>query len=1461
MSESSLRNIVKENLPLYASYGLIVTILATGLTCIISHKFRTLLLFGWYCFIKPFTPPSKNSKVDSPQTAALESFYQAQAKFYDTTRATLLRGRETSLKLAASHVVKSNNLIWVDVGGGTGYNVEHMNTILPISKHFKAIYVVDLSPSLLEVAQKRFAENGWKNVHCLLADACTFTIPYQSADLITFSYSLSMIPTFHSAIDHVSSMLSKDGVICCVDFGVQSSVTSFGRVNTLGGMTGRHIPWIFRTFWRIWFEADRVFLDPARRDYLEYRFGTLKSLNLYNKKLGNIPYYIWLGCDKDRSPALLHRVNALATESPYLAPKDVLPNEEVAKSKGHEAAVANQAKHLPYPSIYYQKDVYRVYYDELKPEYNQFNNQYIYAFTWEDPTEDAKILNLSSKDTVLAITSAGDNILSYASLPDPPRRIHGVDLNPCQGHLMELKLAAFKSLKREEVWKLFGLGKIEGFTELLVGNLAPHMSSNAFQYWYVNGEKTFGLKGRGLYDTGFSKWALRMARYVFKLFGTSEDVEEMCKATSIEEQRNIWSKKIRPTLFNPVVSGLLIGNPIFLWKALGVPANQATMMGKSVIKYVVDTLDPVISRCLISSENYFYYLCLKGRYSEDNCPEYLTKSVYKKFTGKDSPLDNIRIHTDFLNDVFARLTKGSLTVAVIMDHMDWFDTNGIDADEEISALTQALAPSGKVLLRSAATHPWYIKNFEKQGYRCKPAAIRTSGDSIDRINIGSTYINYGLKGYGFIPGDAVDKYKDTISFGSSVSLQKSSVSVSSGVYSFVTYNLPDRGWNTEGTLNYVPRIHKYDVTFTPLNESDSQNLIWDYSDSILLKDFEGNYMTGLDCNSTIEQNGYTLPAATFLGDGFGHDLNSTTTTTRVCLDPEALNLIEGDIANGFWISDEYGPAMYKFNPEGTLIDFILPPDAIVPYRDGSVSFSADSSPIWESYDTGDPDSGRANNQGFEGCTLSPDGKTLWSLLQSAAIQEGGTKKYYNSNTRMVKYDLSGSTPTLVGEYVLTLPTWDDPTVDADKNPRTAAQSELVYITDELFIVLARDSGRGRGGDETESLFRHADIYSLKDATNIMGLYDEEGDKIASKKGVLVGGITTATHYSFLDYNDNTELNKFGLHNGGDDDYYLLNEKWEGITLIPVECTTDEYFLLTVSDDDFITQNGFMNFGNYPYADSSGLNMYNQALVFKVKLPGLISQDSLPASCLSSSSSSSAAASSSTLASSYAPSTSAASSSSSSSSSLAASSDRASTSTLPKLSTSSLYFSPSTSLSTLLTASTSSVTSAGSSTTEASGILTTVITTAFDSKDTIVTIVCTKTECSIGSETSAVTTESSSAQYTTITTVSDGVTLTITEPCTRTTLDESYTTYTTFLEGATVTITELCSSTVELQTTDVYSVPITSVSTQATIGHSAPAVESSSQVAVSTYEGSGNVLNGGSAAFLGLTFAAAVGVLL
>lgn len=698
---------------------------------------QTLLLFCWNCFFKPI------GKHGSQQTS-LERFYKNQASIYDSTRKTLLKGRELMLQLAKSHLRFKSDMVWVDLGGGTGYNIEEMNKYVPLSQ-FKAIYLVDLSPSLCTVARKRFEAMGAKNVFVHCRDVNEFELPEnQRAHLVTMSYSLSMIPNYHSTVDRAASLLHQDGLVGVVDFYVQAESGYSAKCNTVGGELHRHVNWLSRNFWRLWFEFDHVHLEPARRDYLEYRLGTIKSLNCRNKMLGHIPFYVWIGCDKRNASDINYR-HQLATESPFLAPK--LPAASGStenllqlsvKSKGHDATQTAMLQNMPYPSFYYQREIWRIYYDSQAPHHHQFNNQYIYAFTWEDPIEDHRILNFTPDDVVLAISSAGDNLLAYAALDKPPRRIHGVDMNPHQNHLVELKLAALRALSYDDAWKLFGEGRHPNFQNLLVNKLAVHMSSPAFQYWYLVGKKTFS--GPGLYDTGSTRWALRLVRWIFTICKIKPDVAALCKAKTLDEQEKIWHDRIRPVLLSPVTR-LAVCNSVFLWKALGVPMNQADCIETSLFQYIVDTLDPLISTYMIGTDNYFYYLCLNGQYSPKSCPAYITKKGHFNLSRRRSGLDGIRLHTDSINDVVERLVPNTVTIAIVMDHMDWFSPTGPEVDEEISQLAKALAPGGRVMLRSSSTKPWYLKNFEKHGFTTKPAAVRKPGMAIDRVNMyASTWI-------------------------------------------------------------------------------------------------------------------------------------------------------------------------------------------------------------------------------------------------------------------------------------------------------------------------------------------------------------------------------------------------------------------------------------------------------------------------------------------------------------------------------------------------------------------------------------------------------------------------------------------------------------------------------------------------------------------------------------------------
>lgn len=202
---------------------------------------------------------------------------------------------------------------------------------------------------------------------------------------------------------------------------------------------------------------------------------------------------------------------------------------------------------------------------------------------------------------------------------------------------------------------------------------------------------------------------------------------------------------------------------------------------------------------------------------------------------------------------------------------------------------------------------------------------------------GKSYTYNELAGYGFVPSNARDKTGDTISLGSGIAIS-SWKKLSADKYEGSLYGLPDRGWNTQGTQNYQARIHKFKVTLT-LNPSASvanpasPNVAFEYKDTILLSGPDGEPTTGLDPDQVggLTYSGFPLlPAATYPGDGYG---GAGPGGKRVSVDAEAIVLAED---GGFWVSDEYGPHVYKFDKTGKMVAAIAPPEALRPLRNGTV---------------------------------------------------------------------------------------------------------------------------------------------------------------------------------------------------------------------------------------------------------------------------------------------------------------------------------------------------------------------------------------------------------------------------------------------------------------------------------------------------------------------------------------------
>lgn len=112
-------------------------------------------------------------------------------------------------------------------------------------------------------------------------------------------------------------------------------------------------------------------------------------------------------------------------------------------------------------------------------------------------------------------------------------------------------------------------------------------------------------------------------------------------------------------------------------------------------------------------------------------PTYLSPQAHVKLSTPGA-FDGLRIHTDEINEVINRIKPGTLTIAVVMDSMDWFDPTEDAAAAQARRLNHALKVGGRILLRSASIDPWYIKHFEQNGFTARRVGARFPGTCIDR---------------------------------------------------------------------------------------------------------------------------------------------------------------------------------------------------------------------------------------------------------------------------------------------------------------------------------------------------------------------------------------------------------------------------------------------------------------------------------------------------------------------------------------------------------------------------------------------------------------------------------------------------------------------------------------------------------------------------------------------------------
>lgn len=313
----------------------------------------------------------------------------------------------------------------------------------------------------------------------------------------------------------------------------------------------------------------------------------------------------------------------------------------------------------------------------------------------------------------------------------------------------------------------------------------------------------------------------------------------------------------------------------------------------------------------------------------------------------------------------------------------------------------------------------------------------------------------------------------------------------------VYLSLSDRGPG-DGTLPYRPRIAVLKIT------QEGETLLPKLIETIIFKDAQGKAMTGLIPNDPNSD----LPT---MKDG------------RTCIDPEALALTKD---GRLFVTDEYGPFLYEFKRDGTMIRRITLPAEFLPKEaSGKVNYTDKANLV----------SGRAINQGPEGMCLLPDEQRAALIFQSASVQDGGKP---SGLTKLLIIDLAAGTPSAVYRYPFS-------SAEAGVPSTQLSVNDLVALDDKRFLVLERD-GQGRDGAKDHPMAKYKAVWVVDTSAATNLLENKEGTReIPVSKELLFNLVSIAK------------------------DPENLAAKWEGIVPIP-PFSKDEVTLIMTADNDFLS---------------------------------------------------------------------------------------------------------------------------------------------------------------------------------------------------------------------------------------------------------------------------------------------------
>lgn len=301
-----------------------------------------------------------------------------------------------------------------------------------------------------------------------------------------------------------------------------------------------------------------------------------------------------------------------------------------------------------------------------------FSHTLVYNQTWEDPLVDLSALQIDSRHRIVAIASAGCNLLTY--LTANPELIAAVDINRHHLALARMKAMALRHLpSHSDFFDFFGIGSIPENIQLYHKYLRPNLDSEARIYWEarnVLGGRPIDRFSSGLYRSGLTSKFIGAIEAAGRMSG--RNISSLLLAKTMREQRAIFDQEISP-LFESRWVHLLAKSPVGLYP-LGIPPSQYRELERLGVGNVLSVLRRRIERLACDfpiKSNYFAWQVFSRAYDTSRrlaIPMYLEAELYPAMKSR---ADRIVFYAGSLEDYLVSQPSKSIHRYVLLDSQDW----------------------------------------------------------------------------------------------------------------------------------------------------------------------------------------------------------------------------------------------------------------------------------------------------------------------------------------------------------------------------------------------------------------------------------------------------------------------------------------------------------------------------------------------------------------------------------------------------------------------------------------------------------------------------------------------------------------------------------------------------------------------------------------------------------------------